>query len=57
MEKSCKPAQKYETSAAKMKYKTEYNDVYIERTLTKQKEFECLSPEQIKDYVMGILRE
>jgi hypothetical protein len=55
VESSCKPRQKYNPNPNKMKYKTEYSDVYIQQKMNKKNDFQCLSPEQLKNYVMNIL--
>lgn len=38
-----------------MKYRTEYTGQFVEQELMRRKEFECMSPSQLKDYVMKIL--
>lgn len=57
VEPSCKPVQKYNPTKTSMKYKTEYNEVYVERQIHKNREVECLTHEQLKNYVMGILND
>jgi hypothetical protein len=37
VEMSCKPSQKYNPNPNKLKYKTEYNDVFVEPELLKKK--------------------
>jgi hypothetical protein len=37
MEMSCKPIQKYNPNPNKMKYKTEYKDVFVEQSMAKKK--------------------
>lgn len=53
---SCKPVQKY-LAGSRQKYRTEYNEEFVRQTIAKKKEFECLSPEQLKSYVMTILND
>ena len=48
--------QKY-LAGSRQKYRTEYNEEFVRQTIAKKKEFECLSPEQLKSYVMTILND
>jgi len=54
---SCKPKQQYSPNTNKLKYKTEYAGEYIKQDIKEKRVFECLSPEQLKSYVMGILND
>ena len=54
---SCKPKQQYSPNPNKCKYKTEYNGEYVKQELSNKKVIECLSPEELKSYVMGILND
>ena len=54
---SCKPKQNYNPTHGKMKYKTEYNGQYIEQPINQKKAFDCLSPQELKSYVMNILND
>jgi hypothetical protein len=53
---SCKPVQKY-SPGLKQKYRTEYSEVFVAQAMAEKKEFGCLSPEQLKSYVMTILTD
>lgn len=57
IEASFKPNQKYTPSlqSSHMKYKTEYGEVYVEQCMAGHRDFECLTKEELKKYVMGIL--
>jgi hypothetical protein len=57
VEPSCKPQQKYTPAQHKLKYKTEYNDEFVGQKMPQRSEFECLSREELKQYVMTILQE
>jgi hypothetical protein len=57
VEPSCKPNQKYTPAAHRLKYKTEYNDEFVGQQIAQRAEFECLSREELKQYVMNILQE
>ena len=54
---SCKPQEKYSPTPSKLKYRTEYTGEYVKQAIAKKKVFECLSPEELKSYVMTILND
>lgn len=54
---SCKPKHLYSPLPSKMKYKTEYSNEFIQQSVNEKKVFECLSPDQLKNYVMTILND
>ena len=57
VEVSCKPLQKYTPYPNKMKYKTEYNDVFVEQSNPRKKDFDCLTKDELKKYMMAILQD
>lgn len=57
MEESCKPKNKIMPVLAKMKYRTEYSDRYVEQGSTDRSEFQCLSNDELKNYVLNILNQ
>lgn len=57
LEPSCKPSQKYSPAPHRLKYKTEYNDEFVGQRIHHRPDFECLSREELKQYVMNILQE
>lgn len=54
---SCKPKHLYNPIPNKMKYKTEYSNEFIQQSINEKKAFGCLSPDQLKNYVMTILND
>ena len=54
---SCKPQQKYMPTQSRGKYRTEYAGEFVEQPIRPKKVVECLSPEQLKSYVLGILND
>lgn len=54
---SCKPRQKYTPTQSRLKYKTEYAGEFIEQPIPQKRVIECLSPEELKTYVLGILHD
>lgn len=41
----------------KLKYRTEYSEKYVEQGSSDRSEFQCLSNEELKNYVLGILNQ
>jgi hypothetical protein len=54
---SCKPHEKYNPTLSRQKYRTEYSGEYVKQAIAKKKVFECLSPQELKNYVMTILND
>lgn len=42
---------------AKIKYRTEYSEKYVEQGSTDRSEFQCLSNDELKSYVLNILNQ